>query len=173
MLRRFVKKSVDRLARTVRPDPHRCSDAPRDVPMGREKPEPLVTSGVQIGPKPSERPREGLPPRDPSQSPEAFIKKAIEDNPILLFVKGSPSAPACGFSAQTMGIFQQLGVPFQTVNVLEDYEVREEIKAFSNWPTIPQVYLRGEFIGGCDIITQLYESGELATMVKPEAERAT
>ncbi len=94
------------------------------------------------------------------------IKSAIADNKICIFMKGNRNFPQCGFSAATVQVFEQLGVPYGTVDVLSDGEVREQIKAFSNWPTIPQVYIDGKFVGGCDIVRELYESGELQTMVK-------
>lgn len=94
------------------------------------------------------------------------IKSAIADNKVCIFMKGNRNFPQCGFSAATVQVFEQLGVPYGTVDVLSDGEVREQIKAFSNWPTIPQVYIDGKFVGGCDIVRELYESGELQTMVK-------
>jgi monothiol glutaredoxin len=94
------------------------------------------------------------------------IQSTINSNKIVLFMKGNRSFPQCGFSAATVEVFEQLGVPFETVDVLQDMEIREGIKRFSNWPTIPQVYLNGKFLGGCDIVRELYESGELEPMVK-------
>ncbi|HVN88245.1 MAG TPA: Grx4 family monothiol glutaredoxin [Candidatus Binataceae bacterium] len=94
------------------------------------------------------------------------IKSAITNNKICIFMKGNRNFPQCGFSAATVQVFEQLGVPYGTVDVLSDGEVREQVKAFSNWPTIPQVYIDGKFVGGCDIVRELYESGELQTMVK-------
>jgi monothiol glutaredoxin len=83
----------------------------------------------------------------------------------MLFMKGTPMFPQCGFSARVIQILKHAGVPFKTVNVLEDPEIRDGIKAFSNWPTIPQLYVKGEFIGGCDIVTEMYQSGELQTLL--------
>lgn len=94
------------------------------------------------------------------------IKKDIADNQVMLFIKGEKGAPQCGFSAAVMDVFNKLGVPYETKNVLADPELREAIKAFSNWPTIPQIYINGEFIGGCDIIRELFRSGDLANLVK-------
>jgi monothiol glutaredoxin len=91
------------------------------------------------------------------------IKSTVEDNKVVLFMKGSPNFPQCGFSAQIAGILGQLKVPYVGVNVLADANVRAGIKTYSNWPTIPQLYVNGEFVGGCDITTQLFESGELKT----------
>ncbi len=94
------------------------------------------------------------------------IRSAIANNKILIFMKGTRSFPQCGFSAATVQVFEELGVPFETVDVLADMDVREGIKRYTNWPTIPQVFINGKFIGGCDIIREMYESGELEPMVK-------
>jgi monothiol glutaredoxin len=95
------------------------------------------------------------------------IQSAIADNRICIFMKGNRNFPMCGFSAATVQIFEELGMPYGTVDVLSDPELRDEIKAYSNWPTIPQVYIEGKFIGGCDIVRELYETGELQGLVKP------
>jgi monothiol glutaredoxin len=89
------------------------------------------------------------------------IKNEITENDIVLFMKGSPMFPQCGFSAAVAGAFTSMKVKFKGIDVLEDNELRQGIKDFSNWPTIPQVYLKGEFLGGCDIIKEMHESGEL------------
>lgn len=94
------------------------------------------------------------------------IQSAITDNRICIFMKGTRHFPQCGFSAATVQVFEQLGAPYGTVDVLSDPEVREQIKTYSNWPTIPQVYINGKFVGGCDIVRELYESGELQDIVK-------
>ncbi len=94
------------------------------------------------------------------------IQSAITDNHICIFMKGNRNFPMCGFSAATIQIFEQLAVPYGTVDVLSDPELREEIKMYSNWPTIPQVFVDGKFIGGCDIVRELYETGELQDLVK-------
>lgn len=119
---------------------------------------------VQLGKKPGSVQREGLPRR--TADVDSYIKDALEKNPVLLFVKGTPSAPACGFSARVIDLFNRTGVQYQTVNVLEDYEVREGIKAFTQWPTIPQIFVRGQFIGGADIVTELFQNGELQESLK-------
>ena len=93
------------------------------------------------------------------------IKSEIDASPVTLFMKGTPVFPQCGFSARVVQILSHMGVPFRGVNVLESMEVREGIKSFSNWPTIPQLYVKGEFVGGCDIITEMFQSGELATLL--------
>jgi len=94
------------------------------------------------------------------------IQSAISGNRICIFMKGNRNFPQCGFSAATIQIFEEIGTPYGTVDVLSDPEVRDQIKAYSNWPTIPQVYIDGKFIGGCDIIRELHETGELETIVK-------
>ena len=89
------------------------------------------------------------------------IRQDIGDNPVVLFMKGSPVFPQCGFSAAVVQILSHLGVKFKGIDVLSDPEIRQSIKEFSNWPTIPQLYVKGEFIGGCDIIREMFETGEL------------
>ena len=89
------------------------------------------------------------------------IKNEIKSNDVVLFMKGTPVFPMCGFSAATVQVLSDIGVKFNTVNVLDSNEMREGIKKFSNWPTIPQLYVKEEFIGGCDIVKEMYESGEL------------
>jgi monothiol glutaredoxin len=93
------------------------------------------------------------------------IHKEITDNPVMLYMKGTAMFPQCGFSARVVQILTHMGVPFATANVLEDPDLREGVKQFSNWPTIPQLYVKGEFVGGCDIVTEMYQSGELETML--------
>lgn len=92
------------------------------------------------------------------------IQADITENPVVLYMKGTPVFPQCGFSARVVQILSHMGVPFKGVNVLEDMEIREGIKQFTNWPTIPQLYVRGEFVGGCDIVMEMFQSGELATL---------
>lgn len=90
------------------------------------------------------------------------IAEAIRDNPTILFMKGTPDAPACGFSARTVGALQTLDAPFAAVDILPDPRIRQELSALSNWPTIPQLFVKGELVGGCDIVLEMLESGELA-----------
>ncbi len=90
------------------------------------------------------------------------IAEAIEEHRVILFMKGTPEAPACGFSARTVAALQALDTPFAAVDVLPDPRIRQELSAISNWPTVPQLFANGELIGGCDIVTEMYESGELA-----------
>lgn len=94
------------------------------------------------------------------------IDKLVKDNKILVFMKGNKLMPQCGFSNNVVQILNTLGVPYETVDVLEDYEIRQGIKEYSNWPTIPQVYIDGQFIGGSDIMIELYQKGELQQMVE-------
>lgn len=94
------------------------------------------------------------------------IDNLVQQNKILVFLKGTKLMPMCGFSNNAVQILNTLGVPFETVNVLDDYEIRQGIKEYSNWPTIPQVYINGEFVGGSDILIELYQKGELQQMVE-------
>ena len=89
------------------------------------------------------------------------IEEAISENRVILFMKGTPQAPACGFSARTVSILQSLGTEFAAVDILPDPRIRQELSDLSNWPTIPQLFVDGELVGGCDIVTEMYESGEL------------
>jgi len=93
------------------------------------------------------------------------ISDDIASHDVMLFMKGTPVFPQCGFSAAVVGVLSHLGVKFGSVNVLDDMAVREGIKAYSDWPTIPQLYVKGEFVGGCDIIREMYETGELMEML--------
>ena len=94
------------------------------------------------------------------------ISQEVADNPVVLFMKGSPVFPQCGFSAAVVQILSHLGVKFKGIDVLTDPGIRQGIKVFSNWPTIPQLYVKGEFIGGCDIIREMYETGELQQVLE-------
>jgi monothiol glutaredoxin len=113
-----------------------------------------------------------IPMADPAPAPAATpttesspirdaIQEAISEHDVILFMKGTPEAPACGFSARTVAILQSLEVPFAAVDILPDPRIRQELSAISNWPTIPQLFHKGELLGGCDIVTEMYESGEL------------
>lgn len=93
------------------------------------------------------------------------IRKDLESSPVVLYMKGTAAFPLCGFSAAVVQILTQLAVPFKFINVLEDSEIRQGIKEFSNWPTIPQLYVRGEFIGGCDIVREMFMTGELEDLL--------
>jgi monothiol glutaredoxin len=122
--------------------------------MSASQSQPLPMSAAQpaSAPTPSQ---ETNPIRD-------AIAQAIAEHKVILFMKGTPEAPGCGFSARTVAALQALDVPFAAVDVLPDPRIRQELTALSDWPTIPQLFIGGELIGGCDIVTEMYESGELA-----------
>ncbi len=94
------------------------------------------------------------------------IQGEITENPVMLYMKGTAMFPQCGFSARVVQILGHMNVAFKTANVLEDPELREGVKQFSSWPTVPQLYVGGEFVGGCDIVTEMFQSGELETLIK-------
>ncbi|MBB4662695.1 Grx4 family monothiol glutaredoxin [Conexibacter arvalis] len=96
------------------------------------------------------------------------IREAIDENPVILFMKGTPDQPMCGYSARTAAALQTLGAPFAAVDILPDPRIRQELSALSNWPTIPQLFVRGELIGGADIVAEMYETGELAQVLGVE-----
>ena len=100
------------------------------------------------------------------------IKQTLESHPVLLFMKGSPDFPQCGFSAQAVAALRACGTDFNHFNIFEDPEVREGLKAYSNWPTYPQLYVNGELIGGCDIVVEMYHSGELKKLLGEAAAQA-
>ena len=95
----------------------------------------------------------------------ARIEAVVKSNPIVLFMKGSPLFPQCGFSSRAISILEHLGVGYETVDVLQDAEIRQGIKAYSDWPTIPQLYVKGEFVGGSDIMMEMFEAGELQQLL--------
>jgi monothiol glutaredoxin len=97
---------------------------------------------------------------------EQFIENEVKANDVVLFMKGTPQFPQCGFSGQVVQILDYLGVPYKGLNVLESDDLRQGIKNFSRWPTIPQLYVKGEFVGGCDIIREMFQAGELQTLLK-------
>ncbi|SFR74773.1 monothiol glutaredoxin [Marinobacter daqiaonensis] len=99
------------------------------------------------------------------------IKSQLEENPVIIYMKGTPQAPQCGFSSRTVQALMGCGERFAFVNILDNQELREALKTYSNWPTYPQLYINGELVGGCDIVLELSESGELAEMVKGAANR--
>jgi monothiol glutaredoxin len=102
---------------------------------------------------------------DTTTETAARIEREIAENPVMLYMKGNARFPQCGFSARVVQILNHVGVKFGTANVLEDPALRDGIKQFSNWPTVPQLYVKGEFIGGCDIVTEMFQSGELETLL--------
>jgi monothiol glutaredoxin len=97
---------------------------------------------------------------------DQFIANELKSNDVVLFMKGTPQFPMCGFSGQVVQILDYLGVPYKGLNVLENDELRQGVKEFSNWPTIPQLYVKGEFVGGCDIVREMFQAGELAGLLK-------
>ena len=97
---------------------------------------------------------------------EQFIANEVKSNDVVLFMKGTPQFPQCGFSGQVVQILDHLGVNYKGLNVLDNAELRDGIKTYSNWPTIPQLYVKGEFVGGCDIIREMFQAGELQTTLK-------
>jgi monothiol glutaredoxin len=101
-----------------------------------------------------------------AMSIDQFIDNEVKANPVVLFMKGTPQFPMCGFSGQVVQILDYLGVAYKGLNVLENDDIRQGIKSYSNWPTIPQLYVKGEFVGGCDIIREMFQSGELQSMLK-------
>ena len=114
------------------------------IPMMSSEPQPAPQAGEESNPI------------------RAAIAEAIGEHKVILFMKGTPEAPACGFSARTVAMLQALDAPFAAVDVLPDPRIRQELSAISSWPTIPQLFVDGELLGGCDIVTEMYESGELA-----------
>ena len=100
-----------------------------------------------------------------SASVSERIQSEISSNDVMLYMKGNAMFPQCGFSARVVQILTHVGVPFQTANVLDDPALRDGVKEFSSWPTVPQLYVKGEFVGGCDIVTEMFQSGELETML--------
>ena len=96
---------------------------------------------------------------------QAWIQNEVKSNDVVLFMKGTPTFPQCGFSSQVVQILDYLGIDYKGVNVLENMDIRQGIKEYSNWPTIPQLYVKGEFVGGCDIVREMFQEGELKTFL--------
>jgi monothiol glutaredoxin len=107
----------------------------------------------------------GGPQKDANMSIEQFIDNEVKSNDVVLFMKGTPQFPQCGFSGQVVQILDHIGVGYKGLNVLESDELRNGIKTYSNWPTIPQLYVKGEFVGGCDIVREMFQAGELQKML--------
>jgi len=106
-----------------------------------------------------------MPANEPSPSVNDRIRKELSAAPVVLFMKGTPDFPQCGFSAQTVSVLRALGAHFHYVNIFEDAELREALKRYSSWPTYPQLYINGELVGGCDIAVEMYQSGELGKLL--------
>jgi len=104
-----------------------------------------------------------------SRDVQSEIKATIESNPVTVFMKGTPEAPQCGFSAQVVHVLNQYGIKYHAINVLEDWDIREGIKTFNNWPTIPQIFVNGKFIGGCDITVEMHRKGQLKAVLDEAA----
>jgi monothiol glutaredoxin len=123
-----------------------------------------MSSSPQFDPIPmlSDAPTAQAAPADEPNPIRDAIAEAISSHKVILFMKGTPDAPACGFSARTVAMLQDLDAPFAAVDILPDPRIRQELSAISSWPTIPQLFVDGELVGGCDIVTEMYESGELA-----------
>lgn len=100
-----------------------------------------------------------------TESANERIKKTVTSNDVVLYMKGTPTFPQCGFSSTVVQIFDYLGADYHSVNVLEDPDIRQGVKDYNNWPTVPQVFVKGEFIGGCDIVREMFETGELKTFL--------
>jgi monothiol glutaredoxin len=127
----------------------------QELPMSSQSTTAPGAVAGQSGPAPAPSASEPNPIRD-------AIAQAIDEHKVILFMKGTPEAPACGFSARTVAALQALEARFAAVDVLPDPRIRQELSAISDWPTIPQLFIDGELVGGCDIVTEMYESGELA-----------
>jgi monothiol glutaredoxin len=122
----------------------------------------MSASQFQPLPMSSNEPTPAPAPSEAANPIREAIAQAIEEHKVILFMKGTPEAPACGFSARTVAALQSLDAPFAAVDVLPDPRIRQELSAISNWPTIPQLFVGGELLGGCDIVIEMHESGELA-----------
>jgi monothiol glutaredoxin len=115
--------------------------------------------------------------KEPAMAIEQFIDNEVKSSDVVVFMKGTPQFPQCGFSGQVVQILDYLGVPYKGINVLESDELRQGIKSYSNWPTVPQLYVKGEFVGGCDIVREMFQAGELQGLMQekgvPLKDRAT
>ena len=111
------------------------------------------------------KPQGAVPQKEANMSIEQFIDNEVKSNDVVLFMKGTPQFPQCGFSGQVVQILDHVGVGYKGLNVLESADLRDGIKTYSNWPTIPQLYVKGEFVGGCDIIREMFQAGELQQLL--------
>ena len=120
-----------------------------------------IAHAADDGGHPDFAPQRKVPESADANTANTFIDKCVKENDVFLFMKGTPEAPQCGFSNQVCQILKHTGASFSSANVLEDELIRNGIKVYSDWPTIPQLYIKGEFVGGCDIVTQMFQDGEL------------
>lgn len=134
--------------------------------MSKKIPLPIVNPDYQdSAPQPEAAPADAPKSRAEGGDVKSEIAKAVTSNKVFLFMKGTPQMPQCGFSARVVQILNHVGVPYASFNVLQDMEVRQGIKEYANWPTIPQLYVDGEFVGGCDIVTEMFQDGELQELL--------
>lgn len=154
---------------TIHPKPNTMLSLLRPVsrlPLRRMPAARLFSSGTDDGSHPDFAAQPKTPPGTPDVA--KMIEQHVTENPIMLYMKGFPNQPMCGFSSTVVNILKDESVDFSSVNVLDYPAIRDGVKKYSQWPTIPQLYVHGEFIGGCDIVTQMHESGELAELLKSE-----
>lgn len=130
----------------------------------RSAPAPAASAAASARPAPPPEEPEPASPRG-SLAPREFIEQTLRENPVVLFMKGTPASPQCGFSATAAGILSGYGKPLHAVNILSDEEIRQGVKDFTGWPTIPQIFIKGEFVGGSDILRDLHQSGELKKLL--------
>lgn len=137
----------------------------RRLPLIGARPAPAAPASGGYRPPPAEEEApEPVSPRG-SLSPRAFIEQTVKEHPVVLFMKGTPASPQCGFSATAAGILSGYGKPLHTVNILADEDIRQGVKDLTGWPTIPQIFINGEFVGGADILRDMHQSGELAKLL--------
>src|SRR6201992_4541596 len=125
----------------------------------------IAVSGLTDSCRPERLCRRGCAQKEANMSIEQFIENEVKSNDVVLFMKGTPQFPQCGFSGQVVQILDHIGVGYKGLNVLESADLRNGIKTYSNWPTIPQLYVKGEFVGGCDIIREMFQAGELQQLL--------
>jgi monothiol glutaredoxin len=149
-----------------------CAGLPATLGLAAIKPSKLAVAGGAISlyvawtKQAPVLPARNRWPKDRAMSITQFIDNEVKTNDVVLFMKGTPQFPQCGFSGQVVQILDYLGVPYKGINVLESGELREGIKAYAQWPTIPQLYVKGEFVGGCDIVREMFQAGELQSLLK-------
>lgn len=159
MIRSLIKKA---LGMEPSSSPGTTNIGPRE---SSPPPAPHEAGMIQMGKKPGAV-EPGVMSRSAGQSVEDFVQKVVSEGDVVLFMKGTPSAPACGFSARAVDIIGRTGARLTAVNVLDDHEVREGVKRLNDWPTIPQIFVKGEFVGGSDILAQMASNGDLHKLMK-------